>query len=206
MIRKLTIFLLCILVSSLGFASSSTAEDLAQLLASYKTFQANFIQLTYMGNSSSPRKTVGRVMMMRPGKFRWETKKPINQTIIANGETLWIYDAELQQATQQTVSNTAATNPAALLSGDVSTLIKQYTISKINRRGAVWFQLTPKSKDSSFTLVQMQFLKGRLENMWLKNNLGQASRFHFYNIHVNVHLNEDLFIFKLPPGADLLKQ
>ena len=119
---------------------------------------------------------------------------------------MWIYDAELQQATRQTVSDHAATNPAALLSGDVSTLIKQYTIRKINRRGAVWFQLTPKSKGSSFTLVQMQFIKGRLGNMWLKNNLGQASRFHFYNVRVNVPLNENLFIFKLPPGADLLKQ
>ena len=213
MFRKGILFLIALFFMSTvavgkiaAVGSTSAADELAQLLGSYSTYQANFTQVTYFGNRNGVQKSYGRIMMMRPGKFRWETNKPTRQTIIANGKTLWIYDADLQQATQQTISSQGGTNPAALLSGNVRKLVKRFTIHKIKRRGAIWFQLSPKSRGDSFTLVQMRFRKGRLVDMWVKNNLGQASRFHFYNVRLNARLSANLFIFRPPPGAAILKQ
>lgn len=205
MFRKIALLISVVFMTTTAVGASAV-NDLSQLLRGYKTYQASFTQVTYFGNSGRSQKSSGRVMMMRPGKFRWETNKPTNQIVIANGNILWIYDVDLQQATRQRISVQGGTNPAALLTGDVSKLTKLFTIKKIKRKGAPWFQLTPKSKGNSFTLVQMQFRKGRLVNMWVKNNLGQSTSFHFYRIRLNVPLSSKLFIFKPPRGVDVLKQ
>ena len=44
--------------------------------------------------------------MLRPGRFRWETSDPYQQTVIANGDTLWIYDVDLKQASSTIFSQT----------------------------------------------------------------------------------------------------
>ena len=184
--------------------ANTAAVELSQLLGAYKTYQASFKQVTYMGKRGRSQKSSGRVMMMRPGKFRWETNSPTKQIVIANGNTLWIYDVELQQATREKLTSQGGVNPAALLTGDVSTLMKNFSVKKIKRKTAGWFQLTPKSSNNSFTLVQMQFSKGCLVSIWVKNNLGQTTRFHFYHIRLNAPLSSKLFIFKPPPGVDVL--
>lgn len=201
----LTIALLFMVTLAFG-ATDPVVDELNTLLNAYQTYQANFTQETYMEGGGPAQKSSGRVMMMRPGKFRWETNQPTQQIVIANGDTLWIYDVDLQQATRQTIATQGGVNPAALLTGDVPTLIKQFAITKIKRQGAVWFQLTPKSTDNSFTLVQMQFRQGELVNIRVKNNLGQTSRFHFTGVRLNAHLNPKLFIFTPPKGVDVLKQ
>jgi hypothetical protein len=37
----------------------------------------------------------------RPGKFRFNYTKPFEQLIVADGKTLWLYDADLNQVTQR---------------------------------------------------------------------------------------------------------
>ena len=170
MFRKLFLVFVLLFVSSMACASTDDAvEQLTQLLNGYNSYQAEFTQLTYFGDRGAPQKSAGRVMMLRPGKFRWEIDKPTKQIIIANGNTLWVYDVELQQVTQQQFSKQQGMNPAALLTGDVSALSQQFVITKIHWKGAIWFQLKPKSADSSFTLIQMQFRHDQLVNMQVKN-------------------------------------
>src|SRR5947208_437148 len=41
----------------------------------------------------------GSFTFARPGKFRWVYDKPHPQTLVADGQKLWIYDPDLQQVT-----------------------------------------------------------------------------------------------------------
>ncbi|MFO1384235.1 MAG: outer membrane lipoprotein carrier protein LolA [Moraxella sp.] len=43
--------------------------------------------------------------MQRPNQFRWQIDGTASQLIVANGNTLWVYDKDLNQATKQSVSN-----------------------------------------------------------------------------------------------------
>ena len=204
MLRRIFCSIVLLCVSTLVLAATP-ADELTQYLNGYKTYQADFTQMTYMGDNR-PQKTSGRVMMMRPGKFRWETNRPMKQLVIANGKILWIYDVDLQQATRQKISGQGATNPAALLTGDAAKVIKRYHIKTITLSGSLWYRLTPKSKGGSFTLVQMRFQENKLVAMWVKNNLGQSSLFRFKNVKLNAPLSPKLFIFKPPHGVSVLTQ
>ena len=46
------------------------------------------------------RKTsTGTFEFQRPNRFRFDYRKPFEQTIVADGQTLWLYDVDLNQVT-----------------------------------------------------------------------------------------------------------
>ena len=204
---KVALLLICSLFVISAFAKTSAVSQLSALLNRYTTYQANFKQTTYSQEGHATQKSSGRVMMMRPGKFRWETKKPLQQIVIANGRTLWIYDVALEQATKQTLSRKkGVVDPAMLLTGKVSAIMQRFTVTRLTRRDSgFWFQLKPRKKNAPFQLVQMQFKRARLTQIRIKNNLGQTSIFTFTNIRLNRRLNPNLFYFKAPRGVDVLQ-
>lgn len=204
-IMKIVLSLILALFCSATLAATDSATALSELLGRYKTYQANFTQATYYANNMRPQKSSGRLYMQRPGKFRWEVDRPMKQIIIANGSTLWIYDIELQQVTKQHISMDKGGNPAALLSGDVGKLMKNYKVSSVIFEGKNWYQLIPRSKDSSFVKVLMFFKNNQLVSIRVKNNLSQISDFYFSKITLNKELSPLLFNFKPPPGVDVLK-
>lgn len=198
-------FLIFLFPVAVQAQSSSTANQLVQLLGKYNTYKANFKQYTYFDSNQKPKISSGVLYMKRPGKFRWEVNKPSKQIIIANKNILWVYDVELEQVTKEKIDTTSSNNPAVLLSGDVKKLIKQYAVNKTKIQGKIWYQLKPRSSKSSFTLVRMRFSQNHLIAIWVKNNLNQVSLFQFSNIQLNKPLKASLFNFKPPKGVDVLQ-
>jgi len=205
LIRKIFLSVVFLLFCSSALAQTDSATELAQLLGQYKTYKANFRQLTYYSRSQQPQKSSGRLYMERPGKFRWEINKPSQQIIIANQSTLWVYDVELEQVTKQKIDLKSSNNPAVLLSGDVNQLIQQYEVSKVQEKGTMWYQLKPRSAQPTFVLIRMRFANNQLVAIWVKNNLDQISIFQFSHIQLNKTLSASLFHFKPPPGVDVLQ-
>jgi len=183
--------------------ANQSEVQLKKLLSSYTTYQANFLQSTRGENGGPEQKSNGRVMLQRPGKFRWETQQPMQQLIVANGKILWIYDHDLEQVTEQQLQSRVGTDPAALLTGDVSGLVKQFSISG---DGAKNFVLVPRDSNDIFEKIRMQFEKGQLVKLQIKNNLGQTTRFIFTNIRLNQSFDPSIFEFIPPAGVDVLKQ
>lgn len=192
-----------LLITPLALAMDNAAQHLQQLLTSYRTYQANFVQRTMSEDSTGHRQSSGTVLLQRPGRFRWETKQPMEQLIIANGQTLWIYDKDLQQVTQQSLNRRTGTDPAALLTGNVAELIKEFSIVEL---GGEVFLLKPKDRNEIFQEVRLKFADGKLVALQIKNNLGQTSQFFFSNIVINKSFDQRLFQFTPPAGVDVLKQ
>lgn len=66
----------------------------------------------------------------RPNQFRWQIEGAAGQLIVANGNTLWIYDKDLNQATRQNVNTQVGDTPALLLSGDPSKIATNFTVTQ----------------------------------------------------------------------------
>src|ERR1700738_1559929 len=103
LLKKLTVVCLFMVFQS-ACAEGDASSSLSQSLGNYTTYEANFQQTSYGKKNHAAQKSHGKVYMMRPGKFRWETTQPYQQTVIANGNTLWIYDVDLRQASQQSAA------------------------------------------------------------------------------------------------------
>jgi outer membrane lipoprotein carrier protein len=190
-----------------GLAFAATADQtLASLLKKYNAYAASFKQTTFDSSNMIINSSSGNFMFQRPGKFRWHTLKPSEQIIIANNDTLWIYDVDLQQVTKRKINKQAAFNPAELLTGKISILQKNFNIKAHTNNGRLIFQLTPKNKQVNFQQVNLEFDQGLLMTMQVVNNLGQTSVFTFTQIQLNPKLNSSLFDFKAPKGVDVLQQ
>ena len=134
--RRLYILLFLLLGNHAVAAQLTATQQLQTILNSYRSYQANFDQRTTSSQRQHiTKRSQGRLYILKPGRFRWETDRPTQQIIIANGNVLWIYDKDLMQATRQTLKQQKQTDPASLLTGNVNQLGKLYRIElKKNRQ------------------------------------------------------------------------
>lgn len=206
-IINFAILLFLIAFSSTVSASPDGTSQLSQLLSGFRTYQAGFKQITCDSKDRVIQQSQGRVMIMRPTRFQWETDSPTKQIMITNGKTLWVYDVDLAQATQQPLMEKMNINPASLLSGSVKDLNQKLTITIISSNDGVTFQLVPKrGKDLNFNWLRLRFVKNQLTEMTVCNNLDEKSIFQFNQIRMNAPLSIQLFEFKPSSGIDVVKQ
>jgi outer membrane lipoprotein carrier protein len=68
-----------------------------------------------------------------------------------------------------------------------------------------WVKLSPKNEESGFKYILIGLNAGQLGGMELSDNFGQLTRIYFSNIQINPALNDSLFNFKVPKGADVFE-
>ena len=204
-IQHSILFFFTAFISQAIFAnpSLSAAAKLSGLLNQFSTFQAQFKQKTIDPENNILQTSDGKMMLVRPGRFRWETNNPTHQIVITDGKVLWVYDIDLKQATEQKIQNSAI-NPAKLLSGDTHALLNNFDVRMIPHQNVLVFQLMPKKPNQQFRSVSMSFVNDKLSAMQIENSLQQTTTFSFSNVKLNENLSPSLFKFKAPNGVDVL--
>lgn len=188
-----------------AFAQADALSDLKAFIASSKTVSAHFEQVVQGTNSKKIQKSNGEFSLQRPGKFRWEYSAPLVQLIIGDGNTIWVYDPELQQVIQRKQNNALGNTPAALLAGS-NDLESRYQIKNLpDRGGLVWLEAVPREKESTFKSIKMGFNSGLPASMELTDNFGQLTRISFSGLKINPTLDNKIFRFAPPKGADIIK-
>ena len=187
------------------FAQAAGAVDrLHQFLASTKTLKADFSQLVITKGGRKPQESSGTVAIARPGKLRWDIRKPYPQLVVSDGEKVWIHDSELQQVTVRQVGKAIGGSPAALLSGS-NDLERNFTLSEAGEReGLLWVEAVPKSGDSGFERVRIGFAGSDLRAMELQDSFGQTTLIRFSALERNPQLPAASFRFVPPAGVDIV--
>lgn len=161
------------------------------------------------GQAVRAKTSSGRFAFERPGQFRFDYEKPFAQTIVADGKTLWLYDADLNQVTERAQSQALGSTPAALLASapNLEALKKEFTLeSAPEQDGLEWVQATPKTKDGQLQSVRVGLRGAQLAALEILDSYGQRSVIRFENVRANPALPASTFEFKAPAGADVLKQ
>ncbi|MDX1369038.1 outer membrane lipoprotein chaperone LolA [Pseudomonas sp.] len=202
-----------LLLAALSFSSVSTLADedasaqrLTALLSQAQTISARFSQLTLDGSGAQLQETAGQLVLKRPGLFRWHTDAPMEQLLVSNGEKVWLYDPDLEQVTIQTLDKRLTHTPALLLSGDVSEIQENFAISHQEGGNVVDFMLKPKSKDTLFDSLRLSFRSGVLNDMQLIDSIGQRTNILFLGVEMNEAVDDSLFSFEIPEGADVIQE
>jgi len=100
-------------------AHASGLDSLEQFVKSAKSGRAEFTQVVTSpprdGQTVRSKTSSGTFEFARPNRFRFNYKKPFEQIIVADGQTLWLYDADLKQVTTRKQSDALGATPAALI-------------------------------------------------------------------------------------------
>ena len=196
--------LLALLV--LPMASHAAATDkLKSFIAATHSAQANFTQDVEDKNGKRIQSASGTMQFERPGKFRWEYRKPYEQLIVGDGKKFWMYDVDLNQVTEKKLDAALGSSPAALLSGS-NEIERDFAIKDLeDRDGLEWLQATPKSPETTFEKILMAFNdSSELVVMELYDAFGHHTVLRFTGLKNNPSLGAQLFKFVPPKGADVL--
>jgi outer membrane lipoprotein carrier protein len=145
----------------------------------------------------------GQFLLLRPNRFAWYYETPYELTIVADGETLWMHDVELEQVTRAPLSD-LADSPAMVLSGEgrvSDTFVLNDVASDDGRR---WINLQPIEDSSDFESVRIAFREGVPSALEFIDGLSQLTHIEFRDIDVNGGLRAREFRFDPPAGVDII--
>lgn len=203
-----------VLLAALGaVAQAGGLESLEGFIRAAKSGRAEFTQVVTApareGQAARSRTSSGTFEFARPDRFRFVYRKPFEQTIVADGQTLWLHDVDLNQVTARRQTQVLGATPAALIasSPDLATLRRDFDLQPMpDRDGLQWVQATPKVKEGQLTHVRIGFRGADLAALDILDSFGQRSVMTFQRMELNAAVSPDAFRFKPPQGADVVKQ
>jgi len=207
------ILISCILINfSYAAESELTLEQILDRVEKHytgKSFQANFIQESTIKAMEIVDFASGKIFVRYPGMMRWEYEKPEKQTIITDGHKLWIH----RPADNQVLTGSAPTffsdGKGASFLSDIKLVRKKFKISLENSTEDFFYELMlqPLEKKLDVTDIRLAVTKNTFTVVRIitYNSYGDENRIEFTNHQFDVKLDESLFSFKIPPGADVLQ-
>lgn len=208
--------MVAVLAACASLAQASGMDSLEQFVKTAKTGRAEFTQVVTApakeGQAARSKTSSGTFDFSRPNRFRFVYKKPFEQTIVADGQTLWLYDVDLNQVTSRKQSAVLASSPAALIASaaDIKALQADFTLSNAgsapDKDGLEWVLAAPKAREGMLQSVRVGFKGAEFAALEIVDSFGQRSVMRFSALQVNMPLDASTFQFKPPVGADLIQQ
>lgn len=194
-------------------ARAGGLENLEAFVKTVKSGKAEFSQVVTSpakeGQVARSKVSSGSFEFARPSRFKFVYKKPFEQTIVADGQTLWLYDVDLNQVTARKQASALGSTPAALIAAapDLKALQADFALTDApDKDGLQWVQGTPKAKDSQLQQVRVGFKQDQLAVLEILDSFGQRSVLSFVGFQPNAALDAGTFQFKPPAGADVVRQ
>jgi outer membrane lipoprotein carrier protein len=188
------------------------ADDLpsafGQFLDTVDSFKARFVQELWSDDQRLIDVAEGDVELLRPGRFRWHYEAPYEQFVVADGETLWMYDVDISQVTRSRLDANDAGNPGALLTGDRAVMDGFDVVETGSDDAETWVTLAPRSVQSDYSRVRVAFTPeesgGVLSELEFVDGLNQTTVIHFMDAEINPDIGPERFEFEVPPDAHVL--
>lgn len=204
--RRAPVTAVLLLAASAGWAAKTGGDRMDHFFSDLDTFSGNFVQIVSDSDGTVNQKARGKVVIHRPGRFRWDYAEPYEQVILGDGKNLWIYDADLEQATVKPLDDAVMGTPAMLLSHSRP----PRELFSVEAGGMAdnlqWMILHPRNKDMPFDVVRLGFSGDSLIAMELVDSFEQVTRITFYDVQRNRPVDDSVFELQLSPKVDVIGQ
>jgi outer membrane lipoprotein carrier protein len=210
--RKFVICAWCA-VSAAFLGTGSIAAETAQgdgkilldrFLKDVTTLSARFEQSLVDDSDVVVEESEGTVELSRPWKFRWAYTEPFEQLLVADGQNVWSYDADLMQVTVKPQQEILESTPSLLFGGSGDALEDFEYIGSFSERATIWVRLRPKNPDNGFRNIELGFTDGDLSRMIFSDNLEQTTLVALFDVRINQGIDASRFRFAPPPGVDVV--
>ncbi len=213
MLRQLLRHGLLVILLTTTNHSHASEQLLNRFFQQVDSMQASFEQQVVDESGMTLEQSSGIFYLSRPGKFRWNYNDPysdsnaLGQQIIADGESIYMYDPDLEQVTQRSMRDALSQVPSLLLVQSGGQIKNHFDISDFGvTDGLSWVSLKPKAEDASYQQLMIGFSGNELRSIVLLDGLGNETRLKLLRVENNANLSSRLFDFDAPDGVDVLVQ
>lgn len=208
------LILIPFIVLNFSYAAESvlTLEQILDRVEKHYTgrsFQAEFIQESTIKAMDIVDFASGNIFVRYPGMMRWEYEKPEPQIIITDGHKLWIYRPSDNQVMTGSAPAFFSDGKGASFLSDIKLIRQKFKISLENSKEDFYYELMlqPLEKKLDVTDIRLSVTKNTFTVIRIitYNSYGDENRIEFANHQFDVKLDDSLFSFKIPPGADVVQ-
>ena len=186
-------------------ALADATDTLREFVREVKSGRAAFTQTVTSPDGAKKKVSSGEFAFARPDRFRFDYRKPFQQTLVGDGQKVWIHDADLNQVSSRRFAQAIGSTPAALLAG--TGIDRDFDVSaEPTKDGLDWVLAKPKAKDGPFQSMRIGFRAKELAAVEIVDSFGQRSLIAFSAWQPNAALPAQTFRFVVPPGADVIEQ
>jgi outer membrane lipoprotein carrier protein len=174
-----------------------------------RSFQAGFVQESTIKAMDIVDFASGKIFVRYPGMMRWEYEKPEDQIIITDGHKLWIYRPTDNQVLTGSAPAFFSDGKGASFLSDIKLIRQKFKISLENSKEDFFYELKlqPLEKKLDVIDIRLSVTKNTFTVIRIStyNSYDDENRIEFVNHRFDVKLDESLFSFKIPPGADVVQ-
>jgi outer membrane lipoprotein carrier protein len=188
-----------------GLAQADAVQALKDFVREVKSGRASFSQTVTAPDGKRKKTSSGTFEFQRPNLFRFQYQKPFEQLIVGDGQKVWTFDADLNQASSRRIGQALAGTPAALLAG--GNIEKDFELKAQPTEGGLdWVLALPRQAEGNIQQLRVGFKGRELAALEVLDAFGQRSLMQLSQLQTNVAIGADRFRFEVPKGVDLLEQ
>jgi outer membrane lipoprotein carrier protein len=208
--RNFIVFIFILLSGNLSHAETPEQDALDAVQKNYEkvlTYEAEFIQKSYIKMMDKTQDVKGTVIIKKPGKMKWRYGAPDTQILISDGSTLWLYVPDEEQATKVPIESIYSSNTPALFLAGKGKLMQTFNVESVNLdKDPIRITLTPKTDDQALTRLQLFADKKnyQITGSTVYDMLGNKTEIRFSNIKTNREIPEKTFQFQAPENVEVL--
>ena len=190
---------------------SLIAERLQQEYESTSSMVADFKQTARVAMSSRVKHGAGRLVILKPGKIRWDYTSPDQQVLVADGQKVSMYFSQSEQMIVQTVGQYLDSDVTYSFFAGTGNILKDFNIFPPDREATgneLAIRLVPKVDHPQVDYLHIwvdatTFLIKRLE---IVDQFGSVTDLVFTNIVYNQVIAPEIFSFTPPAGTEIIEQ
>ncbi len=148
----------------------------------------------------------GTVYFRKPGRMRWDFTTPTAETIVSDGEQLYSYEPDLNQVIESPLKQALKTNTAVGFLLGIGNIRRDFDAALPAAKptdGRVHVLLRPKADGLKFELV-LDPATYDIVGFTMTDQIGDVTKLSFTAIRDNPPLDDALFAFEAPEGADIV--
>lgn len=172
-----------------------------------QTIHARFQQEVTGPDGNVQEESAGEVWIRRPDRFRWSYESPYEQEIVGNGETVQLYDPDMEQVTVRPYSSAMGATPSLVLAGG-GRLKRHFKVEEQGEsEGLAWVELVPRDPDETgFTNARVGLAAdpARVVRFEYTDTFDNRSVMTFSDVKLDTDIAEKRFRFDPPAGTQVV--
>ena len=189
-------------------SASELAADLQKKYNGISTFSADFTHEHEGGVLRRKMSEQGSLQVKKPGRMRWDYKAPEKKLFVSDGTTIYFHDITNNQVTVSQMPQGDDVSSAALFLLGRGDLTRDFTPSfgTGGAPDAYVLRLEPKREQADYDWLELTVDRKTLQlrGLTAAEKQGGRTTFVFSNFKENVNLADKTFMFRIPPGAEVI--
>lgn len=203
--------LLSLTASACLTAADSRTDALIQSVEQHynraRTLTVQFVEDYSVQGRPRPAES-GTLTLRKQGKMRWDYAKPAGKLFISDGKTVYLYTAADNKVEEIPLKDTEDMRaPLAFLLGhlDLKKEFRDFQVRPATDHSAAWLDAEARSDKTAYENIRMLIgSKGEIEALTIVGRDTSRLDFRLSGERVNPTVNDTLFTFRIPPGAEVV--